>query len=86
MLKAVKKKEIESAIASHDDWISHLGATMDRLGRRMDDLAAAQERTQAQIEATNKSLKELGEATDKRIGDLVGAIGKLLEARNGNPQ
>lgn len=72
----MKKKEIEETLRNHADWI-------DSLGVRMDELAAQLTRTDAQIEATNKSLKELGEATDKRIGDLVSAIGKLLETRNG---
>ena len=65
------KKEIEHAIGNHADWIEHLGG-------RMDELAAAQARTQTQIEETNKSLRELGQATDKRIADLVSAIGSLV--------
>ena len=67
----VTKKEIEHAIGNHADWIEHLGG-------RMDELAAAQVKTQGQIEETNKSLKELGQATDKRIGNLVSAIGELV--------
>jgi ABC-type transporter Mla subunit MlaD len=67
----VTKKEIEHAIGNHADWIEHLGG-------RMDELAAAQARTQTQIEETNKSLRELGQATDKRIADLVSAIGSLV--------
>ena len=65
------KKETEQAITNHADWIEHLGG-------RMDELAAAQARTQTQIEETNKSLRELGQATDKRIADLVSAIGSLV--------
>jgi hypothetical protein len=69
--EGVTKKEVEAAITNHADWIEHLAG-------RMDELAAAMVATQAQIQATNKSLKEHGEATDKRIGELVMAIGKLI--------
>jgi hypothetical protein len=65
------KKEMEQAIGNHADWIEHLAG-------RMDELAAAQAKTQAQIEETNTTLKELGQATDKRIADLVSAIGSLV--------
>ena len=67
----MKKTDIQHAIGNHADWIEHLGG-------RMDELAAAQARTQTQIEETNKSLRELGQATDKRIADLVSAIGSLV--------
>ena len=70
------KKEVEQAIGNHADWIDHLAG-------RMDELAAAQLKTQAQIEETNKSLKEFGQATDKRIGDLVSAIGSLVTQMGG---
>jgi predicted nucleic acid-binding Zn-ribbon protein len=65
------KKEMEHAIGNHAEWIEHLAG-------RMDELAAAQLKTQAQIEDTNKSLRELGQGTDKRIADLVSAIGRLV--------
>jgi chromosome segregation ATPase len=67
------KKEMEQAIGNHADWIEHLAG-------RMDELAAAQVKTQAQIEETNKSLREFGQATDKRIGDLGQRIADLGQA------
>jgi chaperonin cofactor prefoldin len=72
------KKETEQAIGNHADWIEHLAGRMDQLAGRMEELAAAQVKTQTQIEKTDKSLRELGQATDKRIGDLVSAIGGLV--------
>ncbi len=65
------KKETEAVLTNHADWIEHLAG-------RMDQLAAQSIKTQKQIEDTNRSLKEHGKATDKRIADLVIAIGKLL--------
>jgi hypothetical protein len=56
------------------DW----NGRMDQLAVRMDELAAAQVKTQTQIDETNKDLRELGRTTDKRIVDLVSAIGSLV--------
>jgi septal ring factor EnvC (AmiA/AmiB activator) len=40
---------------------------------------------EAQMRDTDRYLKALGEATDKRISDLVSAIGKMIAAREQAP-
>lgn len=77
------KKEVEHAIGNHAEWIEHLAGRMDQLAGRMDELAAAQVRTDEQIAETNRALKESGEKTDKRISDLVIAIGEFISAAKG---
>lgn len=68
------KKEVENAIGNHADWIEHLAAAQAKTDEQI-------ARTQAQIEQTNRTLRELGEETDKRIRDLVSAIGEFISAK-----
>lgn len=75
------KKETEAMLTNHADWIDHLAAQSVKTDKRMEELSAQIAKTDKQIEETNRTLKELGEVTDKRIRDLVSAIGQLIATK-----
>jgi predicted nucleic acid-binding Zn-ribbon protein len=57
---------------------------IEALAASVHSLAEQQRETDRRVRDTNRHLRELGEATDKRISDLVSAIGHLVASRDQN--
>jgi hypothetical protein len=74
------KREMESQVQA--TWLA-----IERASKRIDQMAEENTKgfaeMRAQSQETDRHLKELGEATDKRIEKLVSAIGDLIQRMDG---
>ena len=75
VIQAHLEKRMAEQVKAHAEWLGGLTAEAKRREREA-------ERRDREQEQQRRRLNDLAEQTDRRIADLVRAIGKLIEARS----